>query len=112
MLRAALPAITAIAYLFVAATPCPPSAELRGPAPHESHDYAAASAEPTSLTAPCPCGCDPGAASFGIAKHAEAVVLIAPAPPPLEPAHAVAREGGERLPDAPISVDSPVPIAA
>jgi hypothetical protein len=112
MFRAALPAITAIAYLFVAATPCPPSAELRAAASHGAHDHAAASAESASLTAPCPCGCDPGAASFGVAKRAEAAVLIAPSPPPLEPAHSFAREGVERLPDAPTSVDSPVPIAA
>jgi hypothetical protein len=111
MWRAGLPGIIAIAYLFVAAMPCPPSAELRAAASHGSHDHTAASAEPASFTAPCPCGCDPSAASFGVAKHAEAAVSTAP-PLLLAPARSLARERVERLPDAPISVDSPVPIAA
>lgn len=111
MWRAGVPAIIAITYLFVAATPCPPSAELRAAASHGSHDHTAASAEPASFTAPCPCGCDPGAASSGVAKHAEAAVSIASSLW-LAPARSLTHERVERLPDAPISVDSPVPIAA
>jgi len=111
MWRAALPAITAIAYLLVAVAPCPPSAALRAAASRGSHDHAAASVESASITAPCPCSCEHGAASVGVAKRAEAAVLIA-LPPQLEPARSFARERVERLPDAPISVDSPVPIAA
>ena len=112
MWRAVLPAITAIAYLISAATPCPPGAELLAAASHGSHDHTAASAESASLTAPCPCGCDPGAVGFAVAKRAEAAVGITPTPPSLAPARSFARENDERLPDAPISVESPVPIAA
>jgi len=108
-MRAALPAITAITYLFLAAVPCPPSAELRAAAPHE---HAAAGGDSTSITAPCPCSCEHGAATAGVARHGEPAALIAAASPPLAPAHPFARERVQRLPDAPISVDSPVPIAA
>ena len=109
MWRAVLPAITAIAYLFIAATPCPPVAEPRGAA---SHGPALASDDPASLTAPCVCDCEHGATSFGSAKRGEPAVLTAPTPPLREPAHRFAREREGRLPDAPISVASPVPIAA
>jgi hypothetical protein len=112
MWRALLPAITAIAYLISAAMPCPPSAELLSAASHGSHDHAGRSEESASLTAPCPCGCDPGAVSFSVAKRAETAVGVAPTPTPLAVARSFARERTERLPDAPISVESPVPIAA
>jgi hypothetical protein len=109
MWRAALPAITAIAYLWIAVTPCPPSAELR---PVVSHEHTRASADETSITAPCPCSCDHGAATQGVAKRGEPAALIAPAPPTFALAHGFAGERAQHLPDAPISVDSPVPIAA
>lgn len=110
MWRAGLPAILAIAYLFVAAMPCPPGAELRAAASHGSHEHSGAAT--TSLTAPCPCGCDPGTASSGVAKRGEAAVSLSPSSPLLDLARSFAREDGGRLPAAPISVDSPVPIAA
>ena len=110
MWRAALPAITAIAYLLIAVTPCPPSAELR---PAASRDHTGARADETSITAPCPCSCDDhGAATQGVPKRGEPAALIAPAPPPFALAHAFAGERAQHLPDAPFSVDSPVPITA
>src|SRR5258705_11150743 len=90
--RAALPAITAIAYLLIAATPCPPSAQLRAAASHESHEHGAASGDSASLTAPCVCGCEHGTAGLGVAKRAEPAVLRAPMPPPLQPTRSFARE--------------------
>jgi len=107
--RAALPAITAIAYLLIATTPCPPSAELHSAAsPHST----AASDDSAALTAPCPCDCEHGANSLSFAKRGEPAALIAAAPPLAAPAPSLAHEREERVPDAPISVDSPVPIAS
>lgn len=108
MKRVALSAITAITYLILAVTPCAPGPEIR-PDP-SSHEHAAID-DSLALVAPCLCGCEHSSATSGVAKSGEAVLPREPAPP-LGRAHAQPRDLSQRIPDAPIAVASPVPIAA
>ncbi len=119
-MRAVLPAITAIAYLMLAVTPCPTSPPTRADASpmhgalaaagSHSHGEPAADGDATSLAAPCLCGCEHAEGSPGVGKRVEPGLLAEP-PPSLERGRSPLIEIAERLPDAPISVDSPVPIA-
>lgn len=108
----------AVVYLAIASSPCPqprpdgfathaPSAGL---AIGHVHGDPAPQGDATSITALCLCGCEHGSASSGVAKRVEAVLPSEPAPP-LGRAQSHTRELAQRLPDAPISIASPVPIA-
>lgn len=117
--RAAVPALVAIAYLAIASSPCPQPRpdELAAPGldsgmtQAHTHGDAAPSDGATVLTALCLCGCEHGSATTGVARSGEAVMPSEPAPL-LGRARPEPRELAQRIPDAPISVDSPVPIAA
>ena len=112
MKRAALSAVTAIAYLILAVTPCAPAPEfLPDPSSHEHAAEHAAIDDSVALTAPCLCGCEHSSATIGIAKSGEALLPREPEPM-LGRADAQPCDPLQRIPDAPISVASPVPIAA
>lgn len=108
----------AIVYLAITTSPCPqprpdglPTHGLNTTlAEAHVHGDAAPDGDSTSVTAVCLCGCEHGSASSGVAKRGEAVLPSAPAPPP-GCAQSEPCELAQRLPDPPISVDSPVPIA-
>jgi len=105
--RVALPLIALAAYATDAITPCAPI-PAGGATPHDRE--AIERSGTASLVAPCPCGCDDRGSGEGSAKRAE---------PGLRPEVAALPESGRwfesepaaRLPEAPISVETPVPIA-
>jgi hypothetical protein len=118
--RAALPLIAAVAYLTVATAPCPatPADAAASGASHSvvvhsmaSHSAASAHSDSPSFAAPCLCGCDHQDSGLGSAKRDDPGLRIATPTLP-RAAHAFACEVAQRLPDAPISVASPIPIAA
>lgn len=108
----------AVVYLAIASSPCPQprpdgfaiNGLTTGLAVGHVHGDAAPQGASTSITALCLCGCEHGSTSSGVAKRVEAVLPSEPAPP-LGRAQSQPRELAQRLPDTPISVASPVPIA-
>src|SRR2546426_2297911 len=104
--------IAAAAYLIIAMAPCPvaPASHSRDADPDSVHDARAEPGPSPSLVAPCLCGCDHSGATSGVAKRVDTVLPSVP-PPPTGWVQPLSCEISARLPDAPISVDSPVPIA-
>jgi hypothetical protein len=111
--NAALPLIVAAAYFTVAMTPCPPNPVSGADAPHTDHAVESAPVavdDSTSLVAPCPCGCDPHKSGLGSGKREPGLAFAMPAMPLLT--RPFGDETPSRLADAPVFMDSPIPIAA
>jgi hypothetical protein len=114
--RASLPLIAAVAYLVVATTPCPPPPDAKPGAVHAehsvaSHHGASSDAHGPSLVAACLCGCEEHGSSAGGAQREDLGVRVSFANLPPS-ARAFADEIAMRLPEAPLSIETPVPIAA
>jgi hypothetical protein len=110
---AALPLIVALAYLALVVAPCPPILLPPLDAPHAHHavnSYLATAEDSPSLVGPCPCGCEPHKSGLGSGKREPALAFAMPTLPAFAPFFD--DETAARLPDAPVSVDSPIPIVA
>ena len=109
--HAALALIAAAAYLAVASAPCPAVPVPRSSAAHaDAWSADGADDGAPSLVAPCQCGCEPRTSGLGGGKRDPGLPPALPQLPQI--AHSFGDETPARLPDAPVSVDSPVPISA